>query len=93
MRYPSEIWVSDCSQLGENLANNDNVIICRQYLVDNYFCPCCISLNKFRTWFKLHVMSMSLLVPKLSKKLPRLKFVQYLGTAVSKSYQSWHGCF
>ena len=41
MRYPSEIWVSDCSQLGENLANNDNVIICRQYLVDNYFCPCC----------------------------------------------------
>ena len=38
-------------------------------------------------------MSMSLLVPKLWKILPRLKFVQYLGTGVSKSYQSRHGCF
>ena len=68
MYYPSEIWLSDCSKSDGNLTNNDNVIICRQYVVVEFFCPHCISLNQFRTWFKFHnnVVIVSEIIKKIT---------------------------
>ena len=91
MHYPSEIWVSDCSKSGENLTNNDNAIICQQYLVVDFFGPRCISLNKFRTWFKLHVNVVT--NSEITKKTTPSEICPIFGTGVSKSYQSLHGCF
>ena len=50
--HSSEIWLADCFKSGENLKNNNNVTICRQYVVIEIFWPRCISLIKFRKWFK-----------------------------------------
>ena len=77
MHYPSKIWLSDCSKPGENLTVS-TIRCCR------IFWPCYISLNKFRTWFRVHVN-----VSGNIEKLPRLKFIQYLGTGVSMGVLSW----
>ena len=37
MHYPSEIRLSDYSKSGENLTNNDDVIICPQYVNVEFF--------------------------------------------------------
>ena len=53
--YASGIQLPDCSKLAVNWRNRNDVIVCGNDVIVNFFSGCFVSLVKFSYWSKFHV--------------------------------------